>query len=188
MTSDEKLKLEYEQVVGIFQLLTDVRFKLLAFVPTISGIAVGLLTTEDVSRWTQIGLAGLGFVVTLGVVFYDQRNTQFYNNVVGRAEHVEAMLDLTVAGDDPVGGLFRSRRKKQRRLFGVVPMKHDRGIAMIYSAVLGAWVFAAVDAGDQVRDWISVVAGGAVAVAFFVDLERLDGTHRDIAEWFKRDT
>ena len=82
------------------------QFKLLAIVPADLRIAVGLLTTEDVSRWTQIGLAGLGFVVTLGVVFYDQRNTQFYNNVVGRAEHVEAMLDLTVAGDDPVGGLF----------------------------------------------------------------------------------
>jgi hypothetical protein len=33
MTPDEKAKLEYEQVIQVFALLTDVRFKPLALVP-----------------------------------------------------------------------------------------------------------------------------------------------------------
>ena len=102
MTPDEKAKLEYEQVGSVFALLTDVRFKLLALVPTVSGAAVALLTSADIRRADQCVLASLGFVVTLGILFYEQRNTQLYNNVIGRLQHLEGTLDLSVATNDLV--------------------------------------------------------------------------------------
>jgi hypothetical protein len=38
---DERLRLDYDQTTDLVRTLTDVRFKLLAFVPTISGAADG---------------------------------------------------------------------------------------------------------------------------------------------------
>jgi hypothetical protein len=38
---DESLRLDYDQTTDLVRTLTDVRFKLLAFVPTISGAADG---------------------------------------------------------------------------------------------------------------------------------------------------
>jgi hypothetical protein len=36
------LLVDYEKTVGYFNLLSDIRFKLLAFVPTLAGVAVAL--------------------------------------------------------------------------------------------------------------------------------------------------
>jgi hypothetical protein len=171
---DEKAKLDYEQVLGIFKLLTEVRFKLLALVPSISGTAVALLTSTGLGTAEQVALASLGFFVTLGILFYEQRNTQLYNNVVGRAEYLEETLGLSSAAEHEAGGLFASRKRAPRRLFGIVPMRHDRGLALIYAAVLGAWLFAALEA--YVSSVHAALAGATVAFALFVDLERLDGT------------
>jgi hypothetical protein len=186
MTPDDKAKLDYEQVMQVFTLLTDVRFKLLALVPTISGTAVALLTSADIGRAEQVVLASLGFVVTLGILFYEQRNTQLYNNAIGRLQHLEANLDLSVASGDLVGGLFASRKREPRTLFGVVPMRHDRGLALIYASVLGAWSFAALTA--LVRPAYAFAAGASVAVAFFLELERQNGTvDRLLALWRRRE-
>lgn len=185
MTPDEKARLEYEQVGQVFALLTDVRFKLLALVPTVSGAAVALLTNADIGRADQCALALLGFVVTLGILFYEQRNTQLYNNVIGRLQHLEGTLDLSVATNDLVGGLFASRRREPRNLFGVVPMWHDRGLALIYAPVLGAWSFAALSALVDPR--YAAVGGLVVGVAFFVELERQNGeVERVEARWNRR--
>ena len=40
---DEQVRLEYDRAVATFRDLTDIRFRLLALVPTLSGAAVGLL-------------------------------------------------------------------------------------------------------------------------------------------------
>ena len=185
MKPDEKAKLEYEQVGSVFALLTDVRFKLLALVPTVSGAAVALLTSADIRRADQCVLASLGFVVTLGILFYEQRNTQLYNNVIGRLQHLEGTLDLSVATNDLVGGLFASRKREPRNLFGVVAMWHDRGLALIYAPVLGAWSFAALSA--LVHPRYAAVGGLLVTVAFFIELERQNGEmDRVEARWNRR--
>jgi hypothetical protein len=43
VNGEEKLKLDYEQTHQLIRMFTDIRFKLLAFVPTLTGAAVALL-------------------------------------------------------------------------------------------------------------------------------------------------
>jgi len=43
MDADDGLRLDYEQTTQFLRTLVDVRFKLLAFVPTLTGAAVGLV-------------------------------------------------------------------------------------------------------------------------------------------------
>jgi hypothetical protein len=177
-------RFDYEQVVGVFQLLTDVRFKLLAFVPSISGAAAALLTATKITSGIQAALAAVGFLVTLGIVIYDQRNTQLYNNVIGRAEHLEDTLRLSIATGDQRGGLFASRTRKPRRLFWLIPMRHDRATALIYSVSLGAWAFAAF---ETISVACGVAVGVAVALAFDLELERHDKTFNRISAWWRYD-
>jgi hypothetical protein len=81
---------EYIQVNENFWMLADIRFKLLALIPTLGGVAIFLLSEE---RRTDHGLllltSGLGFLATLGVTFYDQRNSALYNALIDRANYLE---------------------------------------------------------------------------------------------------
>lgn len=75
MDRDEKLKLDYEQTTAYYHHLADSRFKLLALVPIVTGAAIGLLS-QGADPATVLVIGILGFVVTLGLFFYNQRNTQ----------------------------------------------------------------------------------------------------------------
>ena len=44
MDAENKIKLDYEQTCQQIRAFTDIRFKLLAFVPTLTGAAVALLS------------------------------------------------------------------------------------------------------------------------------------------------
>jgi hypothetical protein len=68
--------------------------------------------------------------------------------------------------------LFASRTKTPRRLFGILPMRHDRGIGLIYAASLGAWTFAGVQPFLSLR--AAGATGAVVAAAFQLEFERLD--------------
>ena len=107
--SPETAKFDYEQTLETYRQLTDIRFKLLAFVPALSGAAIALLTRSEIDGLEGVGLAGLGFVVTLGIALYDQRNTVFYNGAIGRAKFLEWRLGLERFGGDRHRGLFGSR-------------------------------------------------------------------------------
>src|SRR6266851_3625731 len=74
----EALHLDYEQTTEQIRMLTDIRFKLLAFVPTLTGVAVSLLTGGKVGTGTVLAVGILGFVVTLGIIIYELRNLLFY--------------------------------------------------------------------------------------------------------------
>ena len=52
---------DYSTTVAVVQQLVDVRFKLVAFIPPLTGAAVGLLTTRTVAPLQQaaLGLGGL---------------------------------------------------------------------------------------------------------------------------------
>jgi hypothetical protein len=122
MSVDDNLRLEYDQTLQLVRTLTDVRFKLLAFVPTIAGFGVGFFGKPGPAvGLLAIGLIGL--VATLGIFVYELRNAQIYAVAVRRAAELERALGM------PSGpaGLLRVGR--------------DRGLALVYGAALSGWTY-----------------------------------------------
>src|SRR5205814_7446426 len=74
---DDRLRLDYDQTTQVLRLLTDIRFKLIAFVPTIAAFSVGLFgKPRPAVELLAIGL--LGMTATLGILLYELRNSQIY--------------------------------------------------------------------------------------------------------------
>jgi hypothetical protein len=155
--TDDLLRVEYGQTTDFLRSLTDVRFKLLTFVPTIAGTAVALL-----GRHTRpaelLAVGALGLAATFGIVLYELHNTLLYEYALGRAEELEAKLGL---------GLYTSRPH----------YAHDRPLAIVYAVVVGAWMYlvawgalAAASVGDA--QVIGGLVAAAVAIAAAVELDR----------------
>lgn len=163
----DQLRLDYDQTTELLRTLTDVRFKLLAFVPTISGAAVGLLGRAH-SAAELLAVGSLGLVATLGIVLYEVSNTQLYDYAVARAEALEARLGL---------GLFSERPGHRVRIFGLAVGGHDRGLALVYSAAIGGWGYlvgwGALRALDVAQaQTIGGVIGAIAAVLVLVEFLR----------------
>jgi hypothetical protein len=174
---DELLKLDYEQTLETYRQFVDIRFKILAFVPTLSGIAVALLTSSDIGDAQTFAISAVGFIVSLGIVIYDQRNSQYYNGAISRAQYLEGELQLPAFGGDTRGGLFRSRDEHKKKYFwGVKQLRvsHGLGTALIYSPVMGAWAFGAADGIWPDHAWLAAGIGALVTVIFLLELLRLD--------------
>src|SRR5260370_15472821 len=67
------LKFDYEQTGLNFRMLADIRFRLLALVPTITGAAVALL--QSAAPLSALAASTLGLFATLCIVPYELRNT-----------------------------------------------------------------------------------------------------------------
>ncbi len=149
------LTVEYEQINDNFRFLADVRFKLLALIPPLGGVAIfvlshlGLTATDRSESSTAtlllVAIASIfGLLVTLGITIYDQRNSELYNALINRAQSLEKSFQVPSAlgglRTRESGGQFRERPKKNRRVMGV-KAGHDTGLALIYGPVLGAWFF-----------------------------------------------
>src|ERR671930_1172254 len=139
MDADDRLRLDYEQTTDRYRTLVDIRFKLLAIVPTICGIAVGLLgRPHSAAELLAVGLIGL--VATLGIFVYELRNTQIHDAVVERATQLERRLGLDASlGEAHAGGLFGERPGHAVRLLGLVTVVGDRGLGLVYGAALAGW-------------------------------------------------
>ena len=134
MTTDEqlqRLRLDYDQTTGLIRTLTDVRFKLLAFVPTITGAAVALVGRGH-SAAELLSVGSLGLIATVGVVIYELRNTQLHDYAVHRAKELEQQLGI---------GLYREEPSGELTVFGVVTAAHDRGLALVYSVAIAGWSY-----------------------------------------------
>ena len=155
MGPEDKLRLDYEQTNEQIRTLTDIRFKLLAFVPTLTGAAVALLTKSTNSA-TALAVGLLGLFVTLGIVFYERRNTVIYRAAIRRARHLEDTLNLPRSTDgEGKGGLFNETPGppvlfEKSRLFKMLTQApglevwHERGLALVYGTALGGWVYVIV--------------------------------------------
>lgn len=66
LDADDRLRLDYEQTTQYLRTLIDVRFRLLAFVPTVSGIAVAIVGQPRPSA-ELLGVGVLGLLATLGI-------------------------------------------------------------------------------------------------------------------------
>src|SRR5215204_3573823 len=116
MASEDSLRLDYEQTCEQIRGLTDTRFKLLAFVPTLTAAAVALLGRRDIDQWTVLAISLLGFSVTLGIIFFEMRNTVLYSGAIDRAKSLEVALQLPVFTEGRrSGGLFNERPHSPKR-------------------------------------------------------------------------
>jgi hypothetical protein len=172
MTDDERLQLDYETTVRVILALADVRFKLLALVPTIAGAAIAVVSRRGATAAELMALGAVGLVATVGILVYELRNTQLYDAAVARAGTLEGALQL--AG----GGLFGARPREGFRLLGAFEISHDRALGLVYAAALGGWSylvvwgFAAAVHLTHPKAW---GGGGAIVVALVVlaDVTRL---------------
>jgi len=189
----EAWKAEYEQISNNFRALAEVRFKLLALVPTLGGVAVFLLSKMTTGAGPASGSSSamlpagasadyaivgvvsvLGFLATLGITVYDQRNSELYKLLFDRGKELEGMLEPPLKN-------FLGRKNSGRHLLGVVLIKHDIGLALIYAPVLGAWFFPLMDSilrwsGRSPTDAliVALISALIVTLAFFEEVLRLD--------------
>lgn len=191
MTKEELRKLDYEQTTLYLHALAEARFRLLGFIPIVTGAALAFLSrAQDAEQLIPIGV--LGFFVTFGIVIYDQRNTELYNAAQIRAKCLEALFGLEalqspryeqIVGEKmKLGGAFLGRPRRTLKLFGVFPMWHDLGLAVVYSAALGGWFYLIVKGALLniphnpviISTLIVVVLPVIVSLIFFEGLRRLD--------------
>ena len=164
MPDDEAFRIDYDQTTKLVHSFTDLRTKMLAFVPTITGAAVGLLG-EPRPAAELIGVSLLGLVATLGIFVYELRNAQLYDALVVRAKELERILGFpTVQGLHGVGGVLASR---SNRWFA-----HERGWALVYAAAIAGWSYLAawgflrwmlLDSAQTVAAVIGIAVGFLVA-------------------------
>lgn len=133
----ESLLKEYAEVSNIFRLLTDIRFKLLALVPVATVVAAVAATSKPES----IGAVGFvislfGLIVVLGVITYNVRNDQLYDELVGRAADIERSLGIR---DGSFG--FRPRAWLHLSLGPMrLTLNHGNALVLIYGATVVVWL------------------------------------------------
>lgn len=161
MSDDEKMKLDYQTTVEYHHKLGEFRFCLLALIPVATTVAIGL-TQEDSSGLCRFAVGVFGFLMVIGLLIYDQRNSEICDELQMRAKVLEARLGFgpldkegqeKTQGHEPKnpkkikkyrGGAFLDRPEQSRRLFKVL-MWHDRALAIIYATSLGGWFFLMAD-------------------------------------------
>jgi hypothetical protein len=119
---------EYQRAIDERKMYVDIRFKLLAFVPTVT--AVGVTVAKDFPS-VRLVVAVIGLVTTFSVVVYEMRNTQLHD----LASHTVNMIRQWLGFDNAV----LPYRKERHKLLGKLFVQHDVAIALIYGACIAAW-------------------------------------------------
>ena len=177
---DDRLRLDYDQTTQYLRTLIDVRFRLLAFVPTGSGIAVAIIGRPRPAA-ELLGVGVLGLLATLGIFVYELRNTQLSGTLIRRAAELERQLQLPSSlGTQHSGGLYTERPGISVQLLGFLPVSHGLGLALVYSAAIAGWSYlVAWGALSAVEAPEAQAAGAALgAVAGVVVLFEVERFHR----------
>lgn len=138
-------RLDYEVTASHYKELHETRFRLLALLPIVAGVAITLVP-EHTSPNQHVALGALGVIATVGLTIYDQRNTQIYDRLVKRGRLLERLMGYPPMQLPPndhnrkFGGAFADRPDR-RKVFGVPVIWHDLALSLVYSAALSAWVF-----------------------------------------------
>jgi hypothetical protein len=155
---EEALKTAYAEVCDSFHRIEDFRAKLLGFLPLVSGTGIFLLFSNTFinnaailsSKYLTV-IGTFGFVVTLGLLFYEFRGIQ-------RCIRLEA-VGKELEGKMKVEGQFKRRSHSAGRF-----INEPMASGIIYSMVLAAWIYVAV-----ISSWPSVavlVAGAVFLIGF----------------------
>ncbi|MBS0251339.1 MAG: hypothetical protein JSR78_09770 [Proteobacteria bacterium] len=132
----EGLLKEYGEVGANHRKLTDIRFRLLAFLPTAS-IILNIFKPE-ISGFQRVALALSGLAVSIGLITYNKRNDQIYFALENRAKTIERELHIP-------DGAF-STRPKPLTIFGSLwPIQHPTAIFVLYTATIAIWLFLVLD-------------------------------------------
>jgi hypothetical protein len=123
---------EYSEVVQQFRTLTDIRFKLIGFLPAVTALSA----IVGAQAWRQAGaitfaLSLFGLVVVLGLINYSVRNDQLYDELVGRAASLERSLRIR-------DGSFAFRPHPWFHIGWTID--HGNALALIYGASAGIWL------------------------------------------------
>ena len=163
---DELLRLEYEYASRLLGTLTEIRFKLLALVPTLSGAVVAFVSSGS-SGVELLAIGGLGLAATSGVLAYELRNGELRRRATERVNRLETELF-------PNGPLVGAPGRTPK-LFGLVPATHRLGVGLVYGAAIGAWVYlvvwGALAAAGQRHHSQSIGIAVGVVVALLVARE-----------------
>jgi hypothetical protein len=180
LDEDDRLRLDYEQTTQYLRTLIDVRFRLLAFVPTVTGVAVAVIGRPRPAA-ELLGVGVLGLLATLGIFVYELRNTQISGTLIRRAAELEHQLHLPSSlGGQPYGGLYTERPGITVQLLGFLPVSHGLGLALVYSAAIAGWSYLVAWGGLAALDAPEPQGAGAAlgAVAGVVALFEVERFHR----------
>jgi hypothetical protein len=187
MDADDRLRLDYDQTSELIRALMDVRFKLLAVVPTIAAAAVGLLGSAR-SAADLLAVGVLGVIATVGILLYDLRNTEILDAMLRHVQALERLLGLDVArGMNGPDGVLSRFAPRHARLFGVVTIGQDRAIGLVYGAALGGWSYLVAWGALRALDFsgareVGGVIGAFSAVAVMFEVERIGNEAKEAAE------
>ena len=171
MADDDRLRLEYERQVASFRDLTDIRFKLLALVPTLSGAAVALLKGQQAAV-TLIAVGVLGVSATLGVLVYELRNSEIRRGAARADRRARTGAARRSARDGPAEGRAEAlRAPPARALARARPRLRSRARRLVYLVVWG--ILDAANAGHA-RE-IGVAIGAVAGLVVLLEVLRIDG-------------
>src|SRR5215217_911698 len=141
----EALSKEYGEVCNTFRTLTDIRFKLLAFLPIAAAAAVAALTGSAAQQRptaVMLALSLFGLVVTIALVTYNARNDQLYDDLVARAADIERSLNIP-------DGAFANRARPWLQIPLLIEWKidHRTAVSTIYGASIALWLFGVLRSG-----------------------------------------
>jgi hypothetical protein len=164
----ESLLKEYSEVSSNFRLLTDIRFKLLGLVP------VATVVAAIAAASMQQALGGLGFVVSLfglmvvlGLITYNVRNDQLYDELVGRAADIERSLGIR---DGSYG--FRPRPWLRLSLGPLdLTLDHGNALVLIYGATVVVWVTGVIAPLIELLRWAYLEQLGRPPLLRLVDVQ-----------------
>lgn len=167
----ELLRLDYGESVNVLRFLSDVRFKLLAFVPTVAGAGVGFLSSRE-SEADLLAGGLIGLAATLGIFLYELRNDEHFARTWRRVVELERRLGF--AQVEGSAGSFGAAPEPSTQLLA---------IGLVYGAAVGAWTYlvawallALIDVPDAQS--IGGVVGAAVGVVLAFALLRVAGRKR----------
>jgi hypothetical protein len=152
----DALLAEYGVVSSNFRMLTEIRFKLLAFLPLAAGTAAAVLTRGNATTLT-LAFSLFGLVVTIGLVTYNARNDQLYDTLVARAAAIERNLGI------PDGAFANRPGPWFRPAHGRWKVDHRIAVSTIYQASIALWLFGALYAAIHMAQhtpswWTNLIA------------------------------
>jgi hypothetical protein len=84
----------YEKIAENVKQLEDIRFKLLAIVPSVSAIGIKELYSINCDNNIKVFFAVLGIVITFSIFIFEQRNRQIIKSLNKRKIAIEELMNV----------------------------------------------------------------------------------------------